>query len=75
MQHFKGFVTRVVQCGGCVDVTVVGEKPGRFAIANALMWALVDAYGADWTGRQVEYLDGHFRFLDCDRDEFGEETS
>jgi hypothetical protein len=64
MNQIKGMVTRVTQCSGCLQVTVVGEEPGTFIIDNCCVWSIVDAEGANWIGRWVEYVDGYMRFLD-----------
>ena len=64
MNHCKGTVRAVVQCSGCLEVTVAGEKPGTFIIDNCCVWSIVDAEGTNWVGRTVEYRDGGMRFLD-----------
>ncbi len=64
MNYRKGTVVAVVQCGGCIEVTVEGESPGSFVIDNLCMWSIVDCEGADWIGRRVEYEAGLLRFLD-----------
>ena len=64
MHYCKGRVTAVHQCGGCWEVVVEGEHPGAFPIDNCCVWSIVDAEGADWIGRQVEYADGMMRFTD-----------
>ena len=64
MRYCKGRVTAVYQHSGCREVVVEGEYPGAFPIDNCCIWSIVDAEGADWIGRQVEYEDGMMRFLD-----------
>ena len=64
MSYRKGRVTAVYHHSGCCEVVVEGEAPGSFAIDNICMWSIVDAEGADWLGREVEYEDGYMRFLD-----------
>jgi hypothetical protein len=64
MSYCKGRVTAVHHCSGCWEVIVEGEQPGAFPIDNCCIWPIVDAEGADWIGRQVEYRDGCMRFLD-----------
>ena len=64
MSYCKGVITRVVQHGGCLEVTVSGESPGSFPIDNCCAWAILDTEGTDWVGRPVEYADGFMRFLD-----------
>jgi hypothetical protein len=63
----KGIVTRVVQCGGCLEITVAGEMPGVFSIDNCCVWSIADAEGFNWIGCRVEYADGCMRFLDRPR--------
>jgi hypothetical protein len=67
MRRLKGVVDKVVQCGGCLEVTVVGERPGTFVIDNCCVWSIVDMEGPDWIGRRVEYADGCMRFLNSPR--------
>lgn len=74
MQRCQGIVQRVVQYGGCLEITVTGEKPGVFAIDNCCVWSIVDAEGSNWIGRHVEYDDGFMRFTDCRIEDFGENT-
>jgi len=65
MRHYrKGRVTAVYHHGGCCEVVVQGESSGSFSIDNLCMWSIVDAEGADWIGREVEYQEGLVRFLD-----------
>jgi hypothetical protein len=64
MCYCKGHVIVVHQHSGCWEVVVEGERPGSFPIDNLCVWPIVDAEGADWIGRQVEYVDGMMRFLD-----------
>ena len=65
MSYCKGRVAAVYQHGGCCEVVVEGEFPGTFPIDNLCIWSIVDAEGADWIGREVEYEDGMMRFLDA----------
>ncbi len=60
----KGTVVAVTQGGGCVAVTVQGEKSGSFLIDNCCYRMIVDCEGRRWIGRPVEYKDAHMRFLD-----------
>ena len=60
----KGTVVAVTQGGGCVGVTVVGERSGTFLIDNCCYRMIVDCEGRRWIGRPVEYKDAHMRFLD-----------
>ena len=62
--HIRGTVVSVTQHGGCVEVAVVGEKPGKFPIDNCLVPAFLDPDGPGLVGRQVEYEAGMMRFLD-----------
>lgn len=55
MNCCKGVVTAVRQCGGCVEVEVIGESPGTFPIDNSCFRMIRDCEGADWIGRPVEY--------------------
>jgi hypothetical protein len=64
MRYCKGHVTAVYHHSGCCEVVVEGDCPGTFAIDNLCIWSIVDAEGADWIGREVEYQDGCMRFLD-----------
>lgn len=64
MSYCKGRVTAVYHHSGCWEVVVAGECPGAFPIDNCCVWPIVEAEGADWVGRQVEYEDGRMRFLD-----------
>ena len=64
MHYCKGRVTAVHRYSGCWEVVVEGQSPGSFAIDNCCLWPIVEAEGADWIGRQVEYADGMMRFLD-----------
>jgi len=64
MRYCKGRVTAIYQHSGCREVVVEGEHPGAFPIDNCCVWSIVDAEGADWIGRQVEYEDGMMRFTD-----------
>lgn len=64
MRSCKGRVTEVHHHGGCCEVIVEGERPGAFPIDNLFIWPIVEAEGADWIGREVEYEDGMMRFLD-----------
>jgi hypothetical protein len=64
MNYCQGIVTGMKQHAGCLEVSVSGPHPGVFAIDNCLVWGIVDAEGADWIGRAVEYADGHMRFQD-----------
>ncbi len=65
MSYRKGRVTAVHHHSGCWEVVVEGERPGSFHIDNIFIWSMVDAYGADWIGREVEYKDGWMQFLDA----------
>jgi len=67
MRRCKGIVQRVIQCSGCLEVRVAGEKPGTFIIDNCCVWSIVDAEGQNWIGRRVEYVDGYVRFLNQPR--------
>jgi hypothetical protein len=64
MRYCKGRVIAIYQHSGCREVVVEGEHPGAFPIDNCCVWSIVDAEGADWIGRQVEYADGMMRFMD-----------
>ena len=64
MHHFKGRVTAVHHGRGCWEVIVRGESPGTFLINDRCIWPIVETEGADWVGREVEYVDGKMRFLD-----------
>ena len=64
MNYCKGVVAAVRQCGGCVEIEVVGEAPGTFPIDNSCFRMIRDCEGVDWIGRPVEYQDAHMRFLD-----------
>lgn len=64
MRYCKGRVTAVYHHSGCWEVVVEGKRPGTFTIDNLCIWSIVDAEGADWIGREVEYKDGDMRFLD-----------
>ena len=64
MSYCKGRVTAVHHHSGCWEVVVEGECPGAFPIDNCCIWSIVEAEGADWIGRNVEYEDGCMRFLD-----------
>lgn len=66
MGYCKGRVVAVHQGGGCWEVVVAGEHPGAFLIDNLLIWPIVEAEGADWVGREVEYAEGMMRFLDAE---------
>lgn len=73
MRYCKGRVTAVHLCSGCWEVVVEGEHPGAFPIDNCCIWPIVEAEGADWIGRQVEYRDGCMRFLDQPQARHGNE--
>ncbi len=60
----KGTVVAVEQGGGCVAVTVQGERSGSFLIDNCCYRMIVNCEGRRWIGRPVEYKDAHLRFLD-----------
>lgn len=64
MNYRKGTIVSVHQHGGCVEVTVDGDRPGAFVIDNCCMWAIVDREGSAWIGRKVEYDNGLLRFLE-----------
>ncbi len=64
MDYCRGVVTAVRQCGGCVEVEVVGESPGMFLIDNSCFRMIRECEDADWVGRPVEYQEAHMRFLD-----------
>ncbi len=64
MNHRKGTIVAVEQGGGCVGVTVVGERPGTFLIDNCCYRMIVNCEGSRWIGRPVEYKDAYMRFLD-----------
>jgi hypothetical protein len=64
MPYCKGQITRVRQCSGCVEVTVEGEAPGSFPIDNCCFAMIVDPDDPELVGHQIEYCDGHMRFLD-----------
>ena len=64
MPYCRGQITRIRQCSGCVEVTVAGEAPGSFPIDNCCFAMIVDPDGPELLGRQIEYEDGHMRFLD-----------
>lgn len=65
MRYCKGRVIAVYHHSGCWEVVVEGEHPGAFPIDNCCIWPIVEAEGADWVGRQVEYEHGMMRFLDA----------
>ena len=60
----KGTVVAVKQGGGCVAITVQGERSGSFQIDNCCYRMIVNCEGRRWIGRPVEYKDAHMRFLD-----------
>lgn len=64
MRYCKGRVTAVYHHSGCWEVVVEGKRPGTFTIDNLCIWSIVDAEGADWIGREVEYKEGMMRFID-----------
>lgn len=64
MRYCKGRVTAVYHHSGCWEVVVEGAHPGAFPIDNCCVWPIVEAEGAEWIGREVEYADGMMRFLD-----------
>jgi len=68
MKYRRGKVMSLKQCGGCVEVMVLGESPGAFIIDNACFGLIAANEGADWIGRVVEYEDAHMRFLDAAED-------
>lgn len=63
MRYCKGRVTAVHHHSGCWEVVVEGEHAGTFPIDSLCLWPIVEAEGADWIGRHVEYRDGCMRFL------------
>lgn len=66
MSHCKGKITRIRQHSGCVEVTVEGVVPGSFPVDNGC-FAMLHNPDIPLIGRQIEYFDGHMRFLDeCD---------
>ncbi|MBN1489886.1 MAG: hypothetical protein JXA69_08215 [Phycisphaerae bacterium] len=66
MMHYRGQIIAVRPCGGCVEVIVRGQRSGRFPIDNSCFRMIRDIEGPVLLGRQVEYCDGHLRFLDAD---------
>ena len=66
--HLKGRVTSIVRTSGGISVTVNGRKSDVFHIDNCCLPGILEAEGPDWTGREVEYLDGCLRFLDATPD-------
>lgn len=69
MRYCKGTIIGLRQCGGCVEVTVDGERPGVFIIDNCCFGMIAANEGTDWIGRPVEYEDAHMRFLDSQPDD------
>lgn len=63
MPYCKGQIICIQQHSGCVEVTVSGETPGSFPIDNCY-FAILHDFETPLIGRQVEYRDGHMRFLD-----------
>lgn len=64
MTHVRGRITSVRSCGGCIEVTVTGARPGHFAIDNCIAAAWIGPEGPLAPGRLVEYRSGYVRFLD-----------